>query len=109
MWQQEGTRMPTDLVIDLASEQSLKGFRYLPDQSRYAKGIIFNYEFAVSTDGKNWQKVSEGEFSNIKNNPLWQTRSFDPVSARFVRLRALRNTEGNQGAGYAEFDIVTTH
>ena len=109
MWQQEGTRMPTDLVIDLASEQSLKGFRYLPDQSRYAKGIIFNYEFAVSTDGKNWQKVNEGEFSNIKNNPLWQTRSFDPVSARFVRLRALRNTEGNQGAGYAEFDIVTTH
>ena len=109
MWQQEGTRMPTDLVIDLASEQSLKGFRYLPDQSRYAKGIIFNYEFAVSTDGKNWQKVSEGEFSNIKNNPLWQTRSFDPVSARFVRLRALSNTEGNQGAGYAEFDIVTTH
>lgn len=107
MWQQQGSRMPMDLVIDLADTQSLSGFRYLPDQSRYAKGIIFNYEFAVSADGKNWKVVSEGEFSNIKNNPLWQSRTFDSVPARYVRLRTLSNTEGNNGAGYAEFDIIT--
>ena len=108
VWYQKGKQMPQDLVIDLASEQSISGFRYLPDQNRWAAGIIFNYEFAVSKDGKSWQKVSEGEFSNIKNNPLWQSRTFEPVSGRYIKLRALSNTEGDTQAGYAEVDIITT-
>ncbi|MDY4845862.1 MAG: discoidin domain-containing protein, partial [Parabacteroides sp.] len=109
VWYQKGKQMPQDLVIDLASEQSISGFRYLPDQNRWAAGILFNYEFAVSKDGKSWQKVSEGEFSNIKNNPLWQSRTFEPVSGRYIKLRALSNTEGDTQAGYAEVDIITTN
>ncbi|MGM9758781.1 MAG: discoidin domain-containing protein, partial [Parabacteroides sp.] len=108
-WKQTAARMPIDLVIDLAAEQTLTGFRYLPDQNRWSAGILFNYEFFVSTDGTNWKKVSEGEFSNIKNNPLWQTRTFEAVAARYVKLRALSNTDGTQEAGYAEIDIITQH
>jgi alpha-L-fucosidase len=51
--------------------------------------------------------AKEGEFSNIKNNPLRQTKSFSPVRVRYIKLRALRNIEGNDEIGYAELDVIT--
>jgi alpha-L-fucosidase len=66
-----------------------------------------HYEFYVSTNAKNWKKVSEGEFANIKNNPLWQAKYFEAVPARFIKLRALKNTENNNRIGYAEVDMIT--
>ncbi len=106
-WHQQNGKIPVDLVVDLGQEYKVNGFKYLPDQSRFAKGIIFNYRFFVSPDNKVWKEMSEGEFSNIKNNPLWQTKNFEPVKARYVKLRAMRNTDDNDIAGYAEFDIST--
>ncbi len=101
------TRLPADLVIDLGQEQTLVGFRYFPDQNLWGPGIITDYEFYVSNDNVEWKLVSQGEFSNIKNNPLWQTKTFAPEKARYIKLRALKNTEGNNNLGYAEVDIVT--
>ena len=49
----------------------------------------------------------EGEFSNIKNNPLWQIKKFDAVKARYIKFRALKNVENNNNIGYAEVDIIT--
>lgn len=106
-WSQDAKKMPIDLVINLGETVTVKGFRYLPDQSRYAKGIIFNYKFYTSVDGKNWKEQLAGEFSNIQNHPVWQKLTFSPVKAKFVKLQALSNTAGNNVAGYAEFDIVT--
>lgn len=48
-----------------------------------------------------------GEFSNIKNNPVWQTKTFPPVKARYLKLQALHNTQDNDAVGYAEFDVIT--
>src|SRR5690606_20337462 len=53
-WHRSGTQMPIDLVIDLVETHTLKGFRYLPDQGHEPKGIIFNYQFLTSLDGKKW-------------------------------------------------------
>jgi len=105
--QRRGTRLPADLVIDLGGEQNLSGFRYFPDQTMWGPGIITNYEFYVSGDNKNWKLVSEGEFSNIKNNPLWQIKRFDAVKARYIKFRAQKNTEGNDNIGYGEVDVIT--
>ncbi len=106
-WQQpRGGRMPLDLVIDLGKVADLAGFRYLPDQG-WPAGIITNYEFYVSTDTVQWALTDKGEFSNIQNNPGWQLRTFVPVKGRYVRLRALRNTQNDNAAGYAEFDVIT--
>ena len=102
-----GTKLPADLVIDLGKEQKISGFKYFPDQTLWGPGIITNYEFYVSNDNKNWKLVSEGEFSNIKNNPLWQTKKFETVEARYINLRALKNTENNDNLGYAEVDVIT--
>lgn len=48
----------------------------------------------VSKDGKRWNKVAEGEFANIKNNPIEQFVGFITVSARYVRLKAVRLIDG---------------
>jgi len=106
-WHQpKEVKLPADLVIDLGKEEQLKGFRYLPDQGIWNTGIISAYEFYVSGDSINWVLASKGEFANIKNNPLWQTIRFTPTKARYVKLRALKNTSKNDEAGYAEIDVI---
>jgi alpha-L-fucosidase len=105
-YQGRDKKMPVDLVIDLGRDQNLCGFQYLPDQNR-AMGIITNYQFFVSQDNNNWKQVDEGEFANIKNNPLWQIKKFSPEKARYIKLRALRNTEGSDAVGYSEVDVIT--
>jgi alpha-L-fucosidase len=105
--QSKDKKMPVDLVIDLGKQETLSGFRYLPDQNIWNPGIISNYEFYISNDNAEWKLADSGEFSNIKNNPLWQVKSFSPVKARYIKLRALRNIDGNDEIGYAEVDVVT--
>jgi alpha-L-fucosidase len=107
-WHQpKSSKLPSDLVIDLGEELDITGFRYYPDQSLWGPGIITNYQFYVSNNNKDWNLVDEGEFSNIKNNPLWQTRKFPVVNARYIKLRALKNTEDNNNIGYAEVNVIT--
>lgn len=105
--QRDGKKMPIDLVIDLGNENNVCGFKYLPDQNKWSSGIVTNYQFYVSADNKEWKLVSEGEFSNIKNNPVWQIKKFASEKARFIKIIALKNTSGDDVAGYAEMDIIT--
>ncbi len=106
-WHQ-GKSQPVDLIIDLGKQQNIEGFRYLPDQNWWAEAsIITDYQFFVSTDNQNWKIVSEGEFSNIKNNPFWQTKTFASTQARFIRLRSIKTTQEGAASGYAEVDIIT--
>jgi len=107
VWHQRDKKMPVDLVIDLGSLQNLCGFKYLPDQNKWSSGIITNYQFYVSADNIKWKLVDEGEFSNIKNNPVWQIKKFAPEKVRYLKLRALKNTSGDDVAGYAEVDVIT--
>ena len=105
--QHKDKKMPIDLVIDLGSEQTLSGFRYFPDQNMWEPSYIARYEFYISTNNEDWKLVSQGEFPNIKNNPLWQVKNFAPAKARYIKFRALKNTEGNNETGYAEVDVIT--
>jgi alpha-L-fucosidase len=106
-WQQpRNGKTPVDLVIDLGKEENLAGFRYLPDQG-WAVGLISSYAFYTGTDTTQWTLADKGEFSNIKNNPGWQIKTFAPVKARYVRFSALRNMQNDDAVGYAEFDVIT--
>ncbi|WDF57453.1 discoidin domain-containing protein [Mucilaginibacter sp. KACC 22063] len=93
--------------MDLGNTEKLTGFKYLPKQGTDA-GLINRYQFYVSRDNHDWKLVSEGEFSNIQNNPVWQTKKFPREQARFIKLRALGNTKNNDSAGYAEIDVITS-
>jgi alpha-L-fucosidase len=107
-WHQgKDKKLPVDLVIDLGKEQNICGFRYFPDQALWGPGIITNYEFYVSKDKVEWKLVDKGEFSNIKNNPVWQIKKFAAEKIRYIKLRALNNTEGNDNIGYAEVNVIT--
>lgn len=105
-YQPRDQKMPVDIVIDLGEQQTLTGFKYLPGQGRI-DGIISHFQFYVSTDRQTWKLATEGEFSNIKNNPLIQIKQFDAVKARYIKLRALQNTQGNGEVGYGEIDVIT--
>jgi alpha-L-fucosidase len=107
-WHQSNDKkLPIDLVIDLGEEQSICGFRYFPDQALWGPGIITNYQFCISNDNSEWKLVDQGEFSNIKNNPLWQIKKFTTEKVRYIKLRALKNTEDNDNIGYAEVNVIT--
>jgi alpha-L-fucosidase len=107
VYHQHSNKMPIDLAVDLGNKYNIAGFRYLPDQNKWSSGIITNYQFYVSKDNIEWKMVSEGEFSNIKNNPVWQIKTFSPVKARYIKLKALTNTSNDNVAGYAEIDVFT--
>jgi alpha-L-fucosidase len=107
-WHQDKTKkLPLELVIDLGNEQNLSGFKYFPDQGLWGPGIITTYKFYTSVDNHEWKLVSQGEFSNIKNNPLWQIKKFPVERARYIKFVALSNTEGDDNIGYAEVDVIT--
>lgn len=97
-----------ELVIDMKKAQNIAGFRYTPDQSRWSDGIIFNYEFYVSNSKKSWGKpVSQGEFSNIQNNPIEQIKKFAAKKGRYVKLKALSTTNNSKRIRVAEFAAIT--
>lgn len=107
-WRQpKGTKLPADLVIDLGKEEDISGFKYYPEQNSWQPSMITNYQFYVSDDNKEWKLVDEGEFSNIKNNPLWQIKKFAKVKTHYIKLQALKNTENNDNIGYGEVDVIT--
>ncbi len=97
---------PTQMLIDWDTEQTITSFRYLPPQNT-KDGLVTHYTLWGSTDWTNWTKVASGEFSNIVNNPIWQTIKFDaPVKAKILRLDADRLAEGERMA-YGDVEVIT--
>ena len=95
---------PKQMLIDFDSEQTITSFRYLPPQNT-RNGLVTHYTLWASNDWNNWQKLASGEFSNIVNNPIWQTIKFNPVKAKILRLEADRMAEGNR-MGYEDVEVV---
>ena len=100
--------LPLNVVVDLGESLELSGFTYLPTQQRYIYGTISHYKFYVSPDGKQWgEAVSEGEFSNIRNSPILQSLSFDPIEARYIRFMAEREINDLGFVSIAELGVIT--
>ncbi len=95
---------PRQMMIDWDSEQTITAFRYLPPQNTH-EGVITHYTLWASSDWNNWQKLASGEFSNIVNNPIWQTITFAPVKAKILRFEADRLYEGER-MGYGDIEVV---
>lgn len=96
---------PQEIAIDMGKEQSIGALTYLPRQDGKTEGMADRYTFYTSTDGTSWQKVAEGEFANIRSNPLEQVvRLEHPVTARYFSFSALHVTGGN-GVTVAELGV----
>ena len=92
---------PMQMFIDWDTEQTISTFRYLPPQG---DGVITHYTLWGSTDWSNWTKLASGEFSNIVNNPIWQTIKFTPTKVRMLRFEADRLHSGTR-MGYGDIEI----
>ena len=100
--------LPVEVVVDLGENLKLSGFTYLPTQQRYIDGTISHYKFYVSLDGKQWgDAVSEGEFSNIRNSPILQSKNFDPAETRYIRFVAEREINDLGFVNVAELGVIT--
>ena len=96
---------PKQMFIDFDSERTITSFRYLPPQNT-RNGLVTHYTLWASTDWQNWEKISSGEFSNIVNNPIWQTIKFTPIKAKILRFEADRLEDGER-MGYGDVEVVT--
>ena len=97
-------RLPKDtseLKIKLSEPMNISGFRYTPSLRHDANDYIIEYQFYI--DGK---KISEGEFSNIVNNPILQEIRFPTVKGQELRFVPKRVHE-NAAAGIGEFSVIT--
>ena len=92
------------LGVYLAPELTFTAFRYLPPQDT-KDGIITHYTLWSSTDWTNWTKLASGEFSNIVNNPIWQTINFDPTKAKVFKFEADKLSSGTR-MGYSDIEII---
>ena len=96
---------PRQMIIDWDREQTVTSFRYLPPQES-KDGTITHYTLWGSTDWKNWTKIASGEFSNIVNNPIWQTIKLNPIKVRILKLDADRLVSGER-IGYGDIEVIT--
>lgn len=82
------------LTVDLNETTYIKGFTYFPPKGKATAGLIEKYNICVSLDGKNWETVAEGEFSNIKNNPIEQVITFKKAHpAKYIQLLSMRTVD----------------
>jgi len=98
-----------EVVINLNETIDLLGFKYLPPQHWWEEGnIITEYQTYQSTDGQNWRLIKEGEFANIKNNPVWQNILFEkPLTTKYLKFVSLKTVNVESRAACAEFDVIT--
>jgi alpha-L-fucosidase len=85
------------VTLDLGKTQTMHSLHYKPAE----KGIVTNYEIYVGNELSNMKMVANGEFSNIRNNPIMQDVYFTPTDGRYITLKAMRMIE--QGK-YLDYD-----
>ncbi|PAM91664.1 alpha-L-fucosidase [Flavobacterium sp. IR1] len=101
----DANKLPQEITIDMGAALKINGFTYVPQQVGNNLNLISNYEFYTSTDNVTWTKQSEGEFSNIKHNPIAQVKSFTSLKARYLRFVALAGIGKSQTVSIAEISI----
>ena len=83
-----------EIVFEL--KKPIQALSYLPRQDGNPDGIILKYEILASENGSSWTKVQDGEFSNIKANPIEQVIEFSkPIKSKFLKIVAVEYTGSN--------------
>ena len=83
---------PHYVILDMSEELELEALTFMPRSvpGGEMSGTPDKYEFYLSRNNKDWNKVAEGEFGNIAANPGMQTVHLkEPVLARYIKFVAL--------------------
>jgi len=101
-WQSGAERLPASLAIDLGAEAGIRGIRYTPRQDMN-RGRIDRYRVESSRDGSTWTSASpEARFPDGKGPQ--EILFAKPIVARHIRITALSDHGGANGAAIAEFE-----
>lgn len=97
--------LPIEFVIDMGKSNSIKAFTFLPGVQSVNESIIDGYSIEVSDDGKIWNKVMSGEFSNIRSNPVEQVIGTKKIiHARYLKF-TVKHISGKGDFSIAELGI----
>lgn len=99
-------KLPQEITIDMGTQHTITGFKYFPQQVGSTLYLISKYEFYTSMDNLHWFKQSEGEFSNIKNNPIEQVITFKAVQSRYLRFVAKSAIGNENSVAIGEIDVL---
>uniref|UniRef100_A0AB33JLB4 alpha-L-fucosidase n=1 Tax=Prevotella sp. GTC17262 TaxID=3236797 RepID=A0AB33JLB4_9BACT len=94
-----------EVMLDLGEVQPVKALFYVPSQANGNPGLIDKYEIYTGNTPDNLKKVAEGEFSNIRNNPIMQEVFFTPQRARYIRLKAVRMVREGESVAYENLAV----
>jgi galactose oxidase len=95
--------LPHWITLDMQSVQEIAGLRYLPRQDGNPNGTIGQFSVTTSRDGVAFSApVAVGTWADT---PAEKALTFQPVTARHVRLTALTEA-GNRGPWSSAAEIV---
>ena len=97
-------RTLSHFVVDMQQSNTISGFSYLPRQDGATRGMTSRYRVELSQDGRNWGVAAEGEFGNLRANPVEQFITFPPRKARYFRFFSTAALDG-VGSSVAEMKI----
>lgn len=106
--QNQEQKPPQSFTVDMGNPCALKSFSYLPRQDGTTNGMTDRYIFEVSPDNKKWEKVAEGEFSNLRANPIEQTVPLKAAQtpSRYFRFTGTRALDKNH-VSVAEISVYS--
>lgn len=95
---------PHELMIDLGSAATIRGFRYLARQDTGFNGALAKCEFYVTdSPDKIGAAAATVEFKKTK---MSQETLCEPVQGRYVLLRVLSEVNGGPWASIAELGVI---
>jgi hypothetical protein len=104
-WEPTNDPMPHHLTVDLGREVTLNGITYLPRQNM-AHGRIAQCEIYCSRDPASWAApAARVKWTNTAE--LQTVRFKQPVKARYLKVLARSEVNGNPFASIAELDVLT--
>ena len=102
-WYESRPLPPHEIHLDLGAIYELSSLIYTP-RGNGSIGRVKDYEFYISDDGENWGAALVAD--SFINSAEEQSKVFEPVTGRFIRLKALNEVDGNHHTAIAEINVT---
>ncbi|MFJ5547984.1 endo-alpha-N-acetylgalactosaminidase family protein [Streptomyces sp. NPDC093225] len=101
-WYARTAPLPHELTLDLGATYDVCALHLLPRQNQ-SNGRIADYQVFTSTDGTTWGPAAAT--GTLPDTTAQQDVLLTPRPARYVRLRATREVDGNPWTSLAELNV----
>jgi hypothetical protein len=106
-WDAAQPPFPHEIQINLGAVYPISGFEFTPRQDGWTDGYLLNYEFYVSSDGKDWgEPLIAGTFTTTDLSTKKTLTAPTTRAGQFIRFRGLGDVAGGNVMVVAELDIV---